>query len=154
MVGISLASAALQVAAAFLGTMAFALLFGVPSQYYLFDGITGGLGWLAYLLILPTPLGAVGATFIATLLVVLAARVFAVRRRCPSMVFMIPGIFPLVPGAGIYWTTYYLVVNQRTLAWDSGLMALKCTGAIVLGIVLVYELPNGLFKLLKHRRPA
>ena len=34
------------------GTMAFALLFQVPKQYYVNCGIIGGCGWLCYKLLL------------------------------------------------------------------------------------------------------
>ena len=50
----------LEVLAATAGTIAFSLLFGVPGKYYLECGLTGGIGWLFYrLLVLFTPLRAV-----------------------------------------------------------------------------------------------
>ena len=42
-----------QVLAAALGTVAFALLFGVPRKYYLYCGFIGGAGWLLYCLLEP-----------------------------------------------------------------------------------------------------
>ena len=59
--------------------------------------------------------------------------------------FLISGIFPLVPGAGIYWTVYYLVTDQLGLAVHTGYAAVKAAVAIVLGIVAVFELPQGMF---------
>ena len=60
--------------------------------------------------------------------------------------FLISGIFPLVPGAGIYWTVYYLVTEQLGLAVYTGYEAVKAAVAIVLGIVFVFELPQGVFR--------
>ncbi|MEI3193019.1 MAG: threonine/serine exporter family protein [Lachnospiraceae bacterium] len=37
-----------EVIAAAVGTMAFALMFHVPRQYYFCGGIAGGAGWLVY----------------------------------------------------------------------------------------------------------
>lgn len=51
-----------QVLAAALGTVAFALLFGVPRKYYLYCGFIGGAGWLLYCLLEPV-LNATEATF-------------------------------------------------------------------------------------------
>ena len=68
-------------------------------------------------------------------------------------VFLICGIFPLVPGAGIYWTSYYLVTAQMRLAMSSGFAAMKAAIAIVLGIVFVFEIPNGFFRVLAGKRP-
>lgn len=144
-------SIAAQLLSAFLGTFAFSLLYGLPNNQCVFSGLVGALGWLVYLLLVNTAIGAVGATFFGSSAVVLASRFFAVWRRIPSMAFMIPGIFPLVPGAGIYWCTYYLVENQLTLSLEYGVMAVKCTFAIVLGIVLVFELPHKFFRILSRR---
>ena len=66
-------------------------------------------------------------------------------------VFLTAGIFPLVPGAGIYWTAYYLVTDRPAQAADNGLVAVKAAVAIVLGIVLVFEIPDRVFRVRKTR---
>ena len=87
--------------AACVGTIAFALLFQVPRKYYLYCGLAGACGWICYKLILPHTTEPV-SIFFATVLVILLSRSFAVYKRCPVTVFLIAGIFPLVPGSGIY----------------------------------------------------
>ena len=49
----------------------------------------------------------------------LTALTQSIIRKCPISVFLICGIFPLVPGAGILWTTYNLVVKQFPAALHS-----------------------------------
>ena len=130
-----------------LGSAAFSLLFGVPEMYYLECGLTGGGGWLLYRLLMDfTPFPPTLSTFLAAAAVVLHSRIAAVRRRCPTTVFLIAGIFPLVPGAGIYWTVYYLVTGEAALAWSSGAAALKAAFAIVLAIAAAFELPCSAFR--------
>ncbi|MBR5018623.1 MAG: threonine/serine exporter family protein [Bacteroidales bacterium] len=140
-----------QIIASFIGTAAFAVLFGVPRKYYVLCGISGVLGWILYMVLARyagfTP---PAATVFATMLVVLSARYFSVLDRCPAIVFLLCGIFPLVPGAGVFWTSYYVVSNQLRLALGSGFMAVKVTIAIVLGIILISELPNRLFSACRH----
>ena len=58
---------------------------------------------------------------------------------------MITGLFPLVPGAGVYWTTYYIVLGDLSMAAQSGYDAIKASVAIVLGIVFIFELPQVIF---------
>ena len=41
-----------QLLAAYVGTVAFAVLFGVPRKYYLDSGLCGMLGWLLYLILM------------------------------------------------------------------------------------------------------
>lgn len=140
-----------QVGAAFIGTVAFALLFGVPKKYYLMCGIVAAIGWLLYYLLSFTPLSATECTFFATLLVILLSRYASVWMRCPVTVFLTTGIFPLIPGGGIYWTTYYMVMGETSLASESGFNAIKAVLAIVLGIVIVLELPRKMFVLPRRR---
>lgn len=135
----------LQICAAMVGTVAFSLLFGVPRRYYPWCGVIGGAGWAVYV---PAAAiwGTAGASFAATVVVIFLSRAAAVRNRCPATIFLISGIFPLVPGAGIYWTVYYLVTEQLGPAVHTGYGAVKAAVAIVLGIVAVFELPQGAFK--------
>lgn len=116
-----------------------------PEKYYGYCGLIGGCGWICYKCLLPEcsePL----AAFFANVVVVFLSRLFAVREKCPVTVFLISGIFPLVPGAGIYWTAYYIVVNELELAGQRGFQTLKIAVAIVLSILLVFELPQGIFR--------
>ena len=132
-----------QLVAALLGTMAFSVLFGVPRKYYLDSGMCGAIGWLFYLILMRhTSISAAGVVFFATMIVTFTAMVQAILRKCPITVYLICGIFPLVPGAGIFWTSYNIVSNQLGAALQTGFVALKITIAIALGILAVMEL-NG-----------
>ncbi len=142
----------IQLLSAFVGTLGFAVLFGVPRRHYLLCGITATAGWAVYLVMLHHG-GAtvVGASALATVAVALVSQYLAVIRHCPVTVFLICGIFPLIPGAGIYWTTGYIVSNQLRAALESGFTALKITVALILGIILVTEL-TALFYRKKRNR--
>lgn len=134
-----------QLLAAFLGTVSFALLFGVPRNCYVFCGLIGSLGWLVYVVV---RIGAdeTFAVLLATMAVVFLSRLVAVRMHCPATLFLIPGIFPLVPGAGVYWAAYYVVTDRLMLAAHTGYSAAKTAVAIVLGIVFVFEIPQRWFR--------
>ena len=129
----------------FIGTVAFSMLFNVHSKYYVYCGITGMVGWVTYCLLAPS-ISSVPATFVGTLVVVLMSRVLAVWRKCPITVFLISGIFPLIPGTSVYYTAYYIVMNDLSMALDKGMMALKLAFAIVLGIVFIVSIPREYFR--------
>mgnify|MGYP000007696612 CR=1 FL=1 len=59
---------------------------------------------------------------------------FAIRHKAPITVFLLTGIFPLVPGAGIYYTAYYFLRNDRALCTSKGIETLKVAVALALGI--------------------
>lgn len=133
-----------EILSAVVGTVSFSVLFGVPREYYPYCGFIGGAGWLVYCLaelFLPGS----GPCFVATTVVILLSRTAAVVKRCPVTIFLIAGIFPLVPGAGVYWTVYHIVMEELFLAVSTGYSAMKEAIAIVMGIVFVFELPQKLF---------
>lgn len=140
-----------EVFAAAIGSFAFSVLFGVPRKYYPYCGVIGGCSWVVYLLF--ENFGTVIACMAATIAVVLLSRITAIKEKCPVTVFLISGIFPLVPGSYVYWTAYYLVMNQVGQAAEQGYMAVKIAFAIVLGIVFVFEIPQKFFIKMLVRQP-
>ena len=128
----------------FVGTVAFSMMFNVHSKYYFYCGLTGTAGWVVYCLLAPMG-SSVFATFIGTIVVVLMSRILAVWRKCPITVFLISGIFPLIPGTSVYYTAYYFVMNDLTMATQKGILALKLAFAIVLGIVFIVSIPRQFF---------
>ena len=136
--------------AACVGTIAFALLFQVPRKYYLYCGLAGACGWICYKLILPHTTEPV-SIFFATVLVILLSRSFAVYKRCPVTVFLIAGIFPLVPGAGIYYAAFYLISGNMEMFSTKGTETVETAGAIVIGIILAMGLPHTWLNHLKKK---
>ena len=134
----------------FIGTIAFSILFQVHKRFYVCCGLTGMAGWLCYCMFRGSVSPAT-ASFIGTVVVVLLSRSFAVWKKCPITVFLVSGIFPLVPGAGVYYTAYYLVTNSLELAVHKGMESLKIAFAIVLGIVFVVSIPKQWFQIGKWR---
>lgn len=141
-----------QTLAASIGTFAFAILFGVPRQQYATCGIIGAIGWAAFLIMTRAGIAGtmVSITF-STVLICLMSRIVAVWDKCPSTVYLLCGIFPLVPGAGIFWFTYYLVAEKFRLSMTTGFNAGMAAIAIVLGIILAMEFPQRWFSKLRRK---
>lgn len=141
-----------QTLAAFIGTFAFAILFGVPRQQYATCGIIGAIGWAAFLIMTRAGIAGtmVSITF-STVLICLMSRMVAVWDKCPSTVYLLCGIFPLVPGAGIFWFTYYLVAEKFRLSMTTGFNAGMAAIAIVFGIILAMEFPQRWFSKLRRK---
>lgn len=141
-----------QLIAAFLATVAFAVLVNAPRREFACAGVTGALGWLVYWLCLRGGLSTATAALLAALALAFASRVLAVARQCPATVFLISGIFALVPGAGVYYMAYYFIQGDRQTALARGFEALQIAIALAVGIVLVMALPGRLFDLLAAKR--
>lgn len=141
MMNIQIEQLALQFLWAALGTLSFGVLFGIPRKHYLACALDGAVGWAVYELAVMLGQGAVMATLWAAIPLTLLARVFAITLKAPVTVFLLCGIFPLVPGAGIYYTAYYFILNNNELFTRNGMNTLKIAIALALGISLVLGLP-------------
>lgn len=123
------------------GTLCFGMLFGIPRKCYLACATTGAVGWLTYELAVMLGVGAVTANLLAAIPLTLLARIFAVTLKAPVTVFLLSGIFPLVPGAGIYYTAYYFIQNDNIQMAASAAETVKIAAALAISISLVLGVP-------------
>ena len=131
-----------QFAVAMLATVCFGVTFEVPVRHLTASGLTGAVGWLFYIIgVGPLGLSAPTATLLAALPLTPTARLYAVRHRAPITLFLLCGIFPLVPGAGIYYTAYYFLNGAQQLCVSKGVETFKTAVALALGIALVCSIP-------------
>ena len=135
----------IQFIVAMIATISFAILFSAPKQELLFCGLSGAIGWLFYFIIVGAGLSPVFGSLIGTLILTLFSRTMAVIRRCPATMFLLTGIFPLVPGAGIYYTVYALINEENQAFSSNGLQTLEIALAITFGIIFGVAVPQGLF---------
>ncbi len=130
-----------NLAASFVSTVCFALLFHVPRRHLWCCGVTGMLGWLVYWGMMQYQSSAVVASLVAVIPLALVTRIAAVIRKAPVTIFLIPGIFPLVPGAGIYYTAYSFITGDSAGFSTKGTETLKIAVALAMGIALVMSVP-------------
>jgi uncharacterized membrane protein YjjB (DUF3815 family) len=131
---------------ALVATYAFAILFCAPKNELLLCGLSGAISWIVYYLLQSHTDNVVLGSLIAAFVLTFYARAVAVRRQCPATTYLIPGIFPLVPGAGIYYTAYYMITNQPLQSSEKGLETLEVALAIVFGIIFGSAIPQVFFQ--------
>lgn len=132
-------------------TSAFAVLFNVPGRHIFMCGLVGGAAYAVYTAMLSIGVSVPVAAICAALALTIVARLLAIIKRTPVTVFLLAGIFPLVPGAGIYYTAYYLFAGNGAMASAKGSESLMIAGAISLGILFGSSLPRWFF--VKITRP-
>jgi len=135
----------IQILVSFVATISFAVIFSIPKKEYFYCGLSGAISWFFYLLTYPEVGSVAVASFIATIVLTITSRIFAINRRVPVTIFLISGIFPLVPGAGIYYTAYYIFANQIDLAVNKGVETISIAISIAFGIMLILAIPQKLF---------
>ncbi|MDD3172967.1 MAG: threonine/serine exporter family protein [Herbinix sp.] len=127
----------IQVISAFIATAAFSILFYLPKKYILNAGMAGGLGWFIYLLAMNSCKDKAFANLCATFIVALISHILARVYKTPVTMFLIPGIIPLVPGAGMYQIVHSFLYSEIDSAANYFFETLKMAGAIALGIFVV-----------------
>lgn len=135
----------LQFLICMIATLSFAILFCAPKSQLIFCGMTGAFGWIVYLLLIENGIGSTVANLIAAFTLTVISRTIAAIRKTPVTVYLIAGIFPLVPGAGIYYTSYYFIMNEMDHFSQAGTEAITIAGSIVLGIIFGFALPQSWF---------
>lgn len=142
----------LQIIAAFFATLSFSVLFNVDKKDLVLCGLTGSVGWLFYNIALENNLSIISSTFVFSVIITSMSRFLANIRKTPITVFLISGIIPLVPGAGVYYTMYNILNGQNSDAMLKGIETLKIAGAIAIGIIVILSLPIKFFTLPKIKK--
>ena len=57
-------------------------------------------------------------------------------RKCPAIAYLVVSIFPLIPGAGVYYTMNYAVRGMNEQFATQGLHTAAIAGIIAVGILL------------------
>ena len=132
----------IQFALSMIATMAFAILFCAPRNEWLLCGLSGAIGWIVYYVMFHHNLGLMLSTTAATFVLSIYSRTLAVIRKQPATLYLLSGIFPLVPGAGIYYTAYYLITGESTLCYSKGMETCEIAASIVFGILFAFAIPQ------------
>ena len=127
----------LQIISAFIATAAFSILFYLPKKYIIHAGMTGSFGWFIYLIGLEILDDKVLSTLAATILVALASHILARVYKTPVTMFLIPGVIPFVPGAGMYQIVTGMVEGNVERTSSHFFETLQIAGAIALGIFII-----------------
>lgn len=133
----------------FFGTIGASILFSIPRDSIIISGTVGALGWTTYTTILSKYSSPVAGTFFGALAVGIIGELLARHFKKPATVFIIPGIIPLVPGAGMYYTMLALIEKRFLDAANIGTETLFIAVAIAIGIVMSSSLSRSIKRVQK-----
>ena len=127
----------LQCLASFIGCYGFSILFNIHGPGGLLCALGGMLSWGTYLLI--TSFGGDEATgyFGAAVVAAAYSEIMARIRKYAAISYLVISIFPLIPGAAIYYATNHLVRGNGEMFAQKGMQAITIAGAIAVGILMV-----------------
>ena len=120
----------------FLGCGGFAILFNIHGPGALLCTLGGVISWIVYRLTLQVGGDSIAAYFWAALASSFYSEIMARIRKCPAIAYLVVAIFPLIPGAGVYYTMNYLVQGSTEQFASGGIQTAATAGSIAVGILL------------------
>ena len=141
-----------QLLYAFLATVGFAVIFNAPKDTIIKSGFHGMVGWLVYILTKDLTSSTIAGSFLGALTVGTLGEVSAKIFKKPSTTFTIPGIIPLVPGAGMYYTMLALTKKNFFSAADSGSQTILVSIALASGIIVSSSFNRAIMKYKEEKK--
>ena len=121
---------------AFLGCMGFVILFNIHGKGSPLCALGGALTWAVYLIALEGSGSELTAYFWSALFSSLYSEIMARIRKFPAITYLVISIFPIIPGAGAYYTMNYAVRGEMELFASRGLFTAAIAGVMAVGILL------------------
>ncbi|MFI3209064.1 MAG: threonine/serine exporter family protein [Eubacteriales bacterium] len=131
---------------------AFAILLETPRKYIIYTALTGAIGGGSFLILLECGVNETASYFLSAFLITVCSNILAKMLKSPVTVYLIAGILPTVPGAGVYQVAYNMMVGNQELSVYYLLETLKFAGAISLGIFLAETIFRVIMRELIYRK--
>lgn len=127
-----------------LSTAGFAVILKVPKKSIFLCSLCGSIGWMVYILAIQNDIDIINSNLYSSIVIALLSEIFARINKEPVTIFIIPGIFCIVPGYGIYNTMKSLMDKNYSEASMVGFETMFIAGAIATGIIIV----SSIFKII------
>ena len=121
----------------FIGCIGFSIYFNIHGFGILLCAFGGIVTFAVYLIALDLGVGIIYANFLGGIVASVYAELMARLRHFPAISYLVVSLFPLLPGAGIYYTMAYAVQHEMTRFAEKGYQTAAIAGALALGILLV-----------------
>jgi len=129
-------SAGVQCIASFVGCIGFSILFNIHGPGVLLCVLGGTLTWAVYSLAFYLGGSDLAAFFWSALFASVYSEVMARIRKYPAISYLVVSVFPLIPGAGVYYTMNYAMRGDMTAFTSKGMHTAATAGVIAVGILL------------------
>ena len=117
--------------------LGFGILFNIQGFGMVLCALGGVLSWVVYLLVLKYSGNDITAYFWAALVSAAYSEIMARIRKYPAISYLVVAIFPLIPGAGVYYTMNHAIQGRMDAFFSQGMHTAAIAGVIAVGILLV-----------------
>ena len=126
----------LEAIASFVGCIGFFVCFNIHGPGGFLCALGGLLTWVTYRFVAIFSGDEITAYFFATIVASLYSEIMARIRKYPAISYLVISIFPLIPGAGVYYTMTHAVRGDMASFASQGTHTVAIAGAMAVGILL------------------
>ncbi len=144
----------LQFLFAIMAVLGISIIFHLPVRCMPASVLLGAIGWVVLKAAENAGLSAVLATFLSALLIALLGDICSRVLKDATTLFIIPGIIPLVPGGGMYYTMLYFIQGDIASAGKCGTDTLMIAGAIAVALLTmasIIKILVNIYRKIKNR---
>ena len=129
----------------FMASYFFALIYDAPKKLFIPAGLAGACGYMVHFIFnLSFQMDTIYTSLLGSLSLGLISHILIRLLKAPVVIFMIPGIIPLVPGSLAFRATQELVTLNFTDAGNTFIRAILIAGSIALGLLISDQLSKTL----------
>ena len=130
----------IQNIAIFIACAGFAIIFNIHGFGIAICAFGGVITWVVYCVFQFFGFDLYSSYFFAAVTAAIYAEIMARVRKYPALSYRVVGIFPLIPGAGIYYATSFLMNGDRLAFTQKALQTIGIAGVMAVGILMVSTL--------------
>ncbi len=130
----------------YLAAVGFAVFLNSPKKTLYIAGAIGMISWIIYVILMRIGFDMMSSNFVAASVAALLCEILARKMKKPTILFVVPGIITLIPGLGLYNTMSYVIEGDFQQAFATGANVLFASGAIALGVIVVFSLFRTYYK--------
>jgi len=127
----------IQLLACGIGCFGFTVLFNIHGPGGLLCVLGGCIGWACYSITLHLTGSDLAAYFWAAVAASIYSEAMARIRKYPAISYLVVSIFPLIPGASIYYTMSHALRSDMASFVSRGTHTIAIAGSIAVGLLLV-----------------
>ena len=133
-------SFAVQCLLCFVGCIGFCILFNIHGLGVLISSLGATLVWCIFCITEGLTESGIMGYFWGAVAASSYAEIMARIRKFPAITYLVISIFPLIPGAGVYYTMNYAVQGDMVRFSSQGMYTAAIAGIMAVGILLVSTL--------------
>jgi uncharacterized membrane protein YjjB (DUF3815 family) len=130
----------IQLFGCFIGCIGFVFIFNIHGHGCFLCVLGGVISWAAYLLTIHLGGGELSGYFFGAVVASLYSEIMARLRKYPAISYLVISLFPLIPGASVYYTMQYALMDNKSNFADKGMRTIAIAGVIAVGVILISTL--------------